>query len=173
MLTTFLDITIAGLITGAIYALIAIGLNLQWGVSRVLNLSHGEFIMLGAFGAYFLYTLLGISPLISLLICGPILFIIGILLHRILFQRLLRSSESMAKYEISSLLAAYGLMFILSNGAALLWGSTLKGYSYLAEPVSLLGATFAINRLGALFLALFICLIVFFFDTIGDINSRF
>jgi len=165
MITTFLDITIAGLIMGGIYALIAIGLNIQWGVTRVLNMSHGEFIMLGAFAAYFLYTLLGISPLISLVICSPLFFIIGVLLHKFLFLRLLKSAESMEAFEIASLLAAYGLMFILSNAAALSWGSKLKAYSYLSESVSLLGSLFAVNRLLSLLVAIALCAICFLFLT--------
>ncbi len=163
MLTTILDITIAGLIMGGIYALIAIGLNLQWGVTRVLNLSHGEFIMLGAFGAYFLFSLLGISPLISLVIVGPILFIVGVLLHRLLFLRLLKRAESMEAYEWASLLAAYSFMFILANSAALSFGSTLRAYSYLADTVSFFGALFAANRVVAFIIAVGICLLVYLF----------
>ena len=163
MIVTFLDIVIAGLITGAIYALVAIGLNLQWGVTRVLNMSHGEFIMFGAFGAFFLYTLFGISPLISLVICAPFLFIIGVLFHRVFFQHLLKSAESMAAFEISSLLLAYGLMFVLSNIAAWSWGSTQNVYSYLADPVNMFGAIFAVNRLVSLAVAVVICLIVYLF----------
>ncbi|NIQ37193.1 MAG: branched-chain amino acid ABC transporter permease [Proteobacteria bacterium] len=165
MLTTFLDVTIAGLIMGGIYALIAIGLNIQWGVTRVLNMSHGEFIMLGAFAAYFLFTLFGISPLVSLVICSPFFFIIGLILHRFLFTYLLKTSESMGTYEINSLLAAYGLMFILSNGAALSWGSRMKAYSYLADSVGLFGAIFATNRLVAFVFAVGLCALCYLFLT--------
>ena len=163
MLTTVLDVVIAGLIQGGSYALIAVGFNLQWGVTRVLNMSHGEFIMLGAFAAYFLYTVLGVSPLLSLVISAPFLFLLGFLLHRFLFRRLLKSAESTATFEINSLLAAYGLMFILSNLAALSWGAQVKGYSYLAEPLSIAGAIFAQNRLTALLLAVVICLLTYLF----------
>ena len=165
MITTVLDVLIAGLIMGGIYALIAIGLNLQWGVTRVLNLSHGEFIMLGAFSAYFLYTLFGISPLLSLIICGPILLVVGILLHRFLFLHLLRSAESMEKFEISSLLAGYGLMFILSNAAALGWGSLRRAYTYLPGSVSIFGALFEISRLVASLLAVALCISCYLFLT--------
>ena len=163
MITTFLDITIAGLIMGGIYALIAVGLNLQYGVSRVLNLAHGEFIMLGAFAAYFLYMLFGISPLISLVICAPFIFIIAIVIHTILFQRLRMSSESIVAFEGSSLLATFGLSFVLQNAGALAWGSEVKAYSYLVKSVDLLGALFPANRLVALLLAVVFCLIVYLF----------
>ncbi|MBW1707057.1 MAG: branched-chain amino acid ABC transporter permease, partial [Deltaproteobacteria bacterium] len=91
---TVLDVIIGGLITGGIYALIAVGLSLQYGVGRVLNISHGEFIMIGAFATWSLYTVFGISPLISLVICGPILFIIGFVIHRTIFEYLRSKSES-------------------------------------------------------------------------------
>jgi branched-subunit amino acid ABC-type transport system permease component len=71
MFVTLLDIVIAGLLMGGIYALIAVGLSLQYGVARVLNIAHGEFIMLGAFITWSLYTFFGLVPLISLAISGP------------------------------------------------------------------------------------------------------
>jgi len=82
MIVTFLDIVIAGLLMGGIYALIAVGLSLQYGVARVLNISHGEFIMIGAFGTWMLYKMVGINPLITLAMCGPVLFLIGFFLHK-------------------------------------------------------------------------------------------
>jgi branched-chain amino acid transport system permease protein len=93
MIKTILDIVIAGLLMGGIYALIAVGLGLQYGVARVLNISHGELIMLGAFVTWSLYTKLGISPLLSLAICGPAAFVLGFVLHRTLFTRLRTSSS--------------------------------------------------------------------------------
>lgn len=163
MLRTFLDVTIAGLTMGGLYALIALGLNLQWGVTRVLNIAHGEFLMLGAFSAYFLYSLFGISPLLSLVICAPIFLGIGFLIHKVLFQRLLRKAESTAAYEIASVLAAYGLMFILSNAVSLSVGPRIRAYSYLAQSVTFFGATFGANRLVALGLSVGICIIIYLF----------
>jgi branched-chain amino acid transport system permease protein len=163
VLRTVLDVTIAGLTMGGLYAMVAIGLNLQWGVTRVLNIAHGEFLMLGAFSAYFLYTLFGISPLLSLVICAPVFLMIGLLLHRVLFQRLLRTTGSMAQYEIASLLAAYGLMFVLSNATSLAVGPRQRTYSYLTQSVTFFGATFEANRLVALGFSIAICIIVYLF----------
>ena len=100
------DIAITSLITGGIYALIAMGLNLQYGVARVLNVSHGEFVMVGAFITYFAHTLLGINPLLSLVFCGPMLFIIGLFMYRTLFQYLRRTSQSLDVFEGRSMLAS-------------------------------------------------------------------
>jgi branched-chain amino acid transport system permease protein len=163
VLVKFLDVTIGGLTMGGLYALIALGLSLQWGVTRVLNIAHGEFLMLGAFSAYFLYSLLGISPLLSLVITAPIFLWIGFLLHKLLFRRLLRTTESMGAYEIASVLVAYGLMFVLSNAASLGFGPRLRAYSYLAQPVTFFGATFAANRLVTLGFSVGICIILYLF----------
>ena len=150
---------------GGIYALIAAGLSLQYGVGRVLNISHGEFIMLGAFTTWTLYTFFGISPLISLAICGPILFIIGFFIHRTLFQFLRNKSESIDAFADSSLLASFGLLFIVQNLALLAWKADIRGYSYLKSSVSIFGAMFAANRLVALLFAVVISTAFYFFLT--------
>ena len=156
MIVTFLDIVIAGLLMGGIYALIAVGLSLQYGVARVLNISHGEFIMIGAFGTWMLYKMVGINPLITLAMCGPVLFLIGFFLHKTLFRSLLASSASADIFEGRSLLASFGLLFIIQNIAILTWGADIKSYSYLNYGVNLAGAVFAANRLVTLLFAVVI-----------------
>jgi len=165
VLVVILDVVIGGLITGGIYALIAVGLSLQYGVGRVLNISHGEFIMIGAFATFSLYTVAGISPLISLAICGPALFIIGFLIHRTLFEYLRRKSESIDAFADSSLLASFGLLFILQNIALIIWKADIRGYSYLDFSANILGAVFVGNRLVALFFAVVISLAFYIFLT--------
>jgi len=153
MIVTFLDIVIAGLLMGGIYALIAVGLSLQYGVARVLNISHGEFIMLGALTTWTLYTAFGLNPLVALAVCGPLAFILGFILHRTLFKRLLSTSSSPAIFESNSMLASFGLLFIIQNLALISWGPEIRGYSYLDVPVDLGGAVFQENRLVTLFFA--------------------
>ena len=165
MIVTVLDVVIGGLITGGIYALIAVGLSLQYGVGRVLNISHGEFIMIGAFTTWSLYTVFGISPLVSLAICGPALFIIGFLIHRTLFQYLRGKSESIGAFADSSLLASFGLLFIIQNIGLIIWKADIRGYSYLDSSVSILGAIFSANRLVALLFAVVISLAFYIFLT--------
>jgi branched-chain amino acid transport system permease protein len=162
---TILDVGIGGLLMGGIYALIAVGLSLQYGVGRVLNISHGEFIMIGAFATFSLYTVFGISPLVSLVICGPLLFIIGFLIHRTLFQYLRGTSESEGAFADSSLLASFGLLFIIQNIALIIWKADIRGYSYLDSSVSIFGALFSANRLVALLFAVGISLAFYLFLT--------
>ena len=162
-LTLIIDIVVGGFIMGGLYALIAVGMSLQYGVARVMNIAHGEFIMLGAFATYSLYTVFGINPLISLVISGPFILVIGFLIHRTLFKRLRSSSPSLAAFEGSSLLAAFGLLFIIQNIALLFYGPDIKGYSYMANTVDLFDALFAVNRLVALLFAVVIGLAFYFF----------
>jgi len=146
-IVTILDITIGGLLLGGIYALIAMGLSLQYGVARVLNIAHGEFIMIGAFGTLTLYTVVGINPLICLAIIGPIIFVIGYLLQRTLFTSLRVKAPNPGAYEASSLLATFGLMFIIQNIALIAWGADYQAYSYLNFGVNIGGAIFSANKL--------------------------
>ncbi|MBP1740912.1 MAG: High-affinity branched-chain amino acid transport system permease protein livh [Deltaproteobacteria bacterium] len=147
MLIKFLDIAIGGLLMGGIYALIAVGFGLQYGVARVLNIAHGEFIMLGAFCTWTLFTSAGVTPLVSMLFCAPFFFAIGFVIYRIFFTPLRASSESPAAFEGNSMLASFGLLFVVQNLALIIWGTPVRGYSYLAFPIHLSGAVFSANRI--------------------------
>jgi len=163
--TLLLDITIGGLILGGLYALVAAGLGLQYGVARILNVSHGEFIMLGAFATYSLHMLLGLNPIISLVITGPILFGLAFLIHKVLFMRLRKKAESAVIFEGNSLLVSFGLLFIIQNIALLFWGPDIKGYSYMSETVDLFGIVYAKNRLFAFLFAVVMGSSFYFFIT--------
>ena len=146
-IVTILDVAIGGLLLGGIYALIAMGLSLQYGVARVLNVSHGEFIMIGAFSTFSLYTVSGINPLICLVIVGPATFLVGYLLHRTLFRQLSLKAPNADAYAASSILASFGLLFIFQNIALIAWGADYRAYTYLNFGVSIGGAIFSANKL--------------------------
>jgi branched-chain amino acid transport system permease protein len=162
-MVTFLNIVIAGLLLGGLYALIAMGLSLQYGVARVLNISHGEFIMIGALTTWTLYTAFGLNPLVCLAVCGPLTFILGFVIHRTLFKRLLASSASPDIFVSNSMLASFGLLFIIQNIASIVWGPEIRAYSYLRIPVNLAGAVFGANRLVTLGFAIVIGLAFYLF----------
>jgi branched-chain amino acid transport system permease protein len=148
-----LDIVITGLILGGIYALIAVGLSLQYGVGRVLNVAHGEFIILGALITYSLYTSGGLNPLLAIVILGPTLFLVGYGLDRSIFNELRRSSVNDDAFEGRSLLVSFGLLFVVQNLMLLFWGAGLRGYRFLNTPVELLGRRYGLNRIVALVVA--------------------
>jgi branched-chain amino acid transport system permease protein len=163
MLASVLDVLIAGLILGGIYALIAMGLSLQYGVARVLNIAHGEFIMLGGMSTWFLYSKFHINPLLSVVISGPVIFIIGYLLHLTLFRYLRIKSANQGIFESNSILAAFGLLFIIQSLAKQGWGTTYHGYTFLNYPTSIAGAIFGVNRLTTLGISLVIGIAFYLF----------
>lgn len=146
-MATILNIVIDGLLMGGLYALIAMGLSLQYGVARVFNISHGEFIMIGAFITWVLYTVCGVNPLVSLVIVGPAAFILGFILHRTLFHTLSAKAPNPDAYVASSLLATFGLLFIIQNIALAIWGNATRSYLYFANPIEIGVVSFATNRL--------------------------
>ena len=163
MLVTILNVGIDGLLLGGLYALIAMGLSLQYGVARVLNIAHGEFIMLGALTTWTLHTVFGINPLLCLVVCAPAGLIVGFILHGTLYRRLMVTSDSPGIFEGNSMLASFGMLFIIQNLAYLAWGTRYKAYSYLAVPVNFGGALFPANRLVTLGFALLIGIAFYIF----------
>ena len=121
---------------------------------RVLNVAHGEFLMLGAYVTYSLYTAWGMNPLLTLVITGPLFFLVGTMLHRLLYRRVLAAGESPEVLESRSVLLSFGLLFVIQNVALLVWSADLKGYGYLSTPLRVFGAIFPANRLVAAAVAL-------------------
>jgi len=143
----WIELAGSGLITGGIYALVAMGLNLQYGLMRIMNISHGEFLMLGAYLTWLAHTVLGGNPVAFLPVVAVVLFLAGLVAHRLCFRRITRTSPSVEVLEARSLLVGFGLMYLVQNAAYLAWGADLRGYSFLADAVEIGGARFAGNRL--------------------------
>jgi branched-subunit amino acid ABC-type transport system permease component len=153
-----LDFILAGFVIGGIYALISIGLNLQYGVARVLNLAYGEFLMLAGYVAFWLFTLLDISPLVTLLIGVPAAFAGSWLLFMYVLHPLFRRTQNPGKREVDSLLSTFGLLFVLQGVALVLWGGTDRFYSFMSSQVAVFGVGMTANRLLALVAALSLAL---------------
>jgi len=151
---SLLELLASGLITGGVYALVALGLNLQYGLMRILNIAHGEFLMLGAFLTWAAHEAFGLSPLWMVPVSFLVLMAIGLLVHRLTFRRLARTSPNLDVFEARGLMVSFGLMFFVQNLAQMVWGGDLRGYDYLAEPVAIGGAQFAANKLLLFVLAL-------------------
>ncbi len=150
----WLELIASGLITGGVYALVALGLNLQYGLMRILNIAHGEFLMVGAFLTWMATTQFGISPLLMIPLAFALLMGAGLAVHRLVFRRLTRTSPNLDVFEARGLMVSFGLMFLVQNFAQLLWGGDLRGYDFLTEPVAIGSAQFAANKLLLLALAL-------------------
>jgi len=143
------EVFLGGLLLGGMYGLIALGLNLQYGVARILNLSYGEFFLGGAFTAFFTIMLWQLNPLLSLFISIPIAFVMNWLIYQYMMVPLIRRAPDQDALDADVVLVTFGLFFVFQGLALVNWSGDLRGYSFLAVPVNVLGATVALNRLFA------------------------
>jgi len=148
---------------GALYALIAVGLNVQYGVTRILNLAYGELLMIGAYITYLFFNSYGINPLITLIMSGFIVSILGVLIQILIFRRIISQSKSAMELEFKSLLACFGLIFIIQNVLVQYFGATPIGVPYLREGVSMLGERFELNKIVAAVISVIISAIMYVF----------
>jgi branched-chain amino acid transport system permease protein len=156
----FFDALLAGLSLGGMYALIALGLNLQYGVARIMNLSYGEMMIAAALLAWALFGRHGISPLLSLLLALPLAALLGWATYRFLLTPLVRRAPNREALEGDSLLGTFGLLFVVQGVMLVAVGGGYLSYSYLAVPVDVFGSTVAANRLLALAMAVVLGLAV-------------
>lgn len=147
-MTEFLNIILNGLLIGGIYSLISVGMSLQYGTAKVMNIAHGEFLMFGAFFTFILQQH-GVNPLLCLLIVTPVMFIAGFVLYRTIFTTIRVRSPNPGVFEGNGLLAAFGLYFLFQSMGTQFWGSTPTGYQYLTTSWVLGGADIFANRLVA------------------------
>jgi branched-chain amino acid transport system permease protein len=156
-----LDVVAGGLVLGGMYALVAIGFNLQYGIARVLNLAYGEFLVTAAFAAYWMLTLWRIDPIAGMAISVPVTFAANWLVYRIFIEPLARRSANRDQFEGDTILSTFGLLFVINGSVILAFTGDLRSYDYLSGPVNILGLTFAMNRLVALAVAC-ICTVAIF-----------
>jgi branched-chain amino acid transport system permease protein len=106
----YFQILANGIVLGGLYSCIAVGFSLVWGVLNVINILHGSFIVLGAYIAFFAYSVLGIHPFVSVFICGALLFLFGYALQASVINRVI------AAPVLITLTLTFGLDLILNNG---------------------------------------------------------
>jgi branched-chain amino acid transport system permease protein len=144
---------IFGLLVGGLYGLGAVGLSLVFGVLRMLNVAHGELIMIGGYVSFWLFTLWGLDPFVSILVTGPVLFVIGAILYRLLFSPLIRYHEEQ-KIK-NSILIGFGLGLVLQTLAILWWEADDRAVTpaYAGQVLPIGGVVVPFSRLAALVLA--------------------
>jgi branched-chain amino acid transport system permease protein len=135
------------------YALVAMGLTLQYGVARIMNLSYGEFLVAAAFVAHGLFTGLAVSPLVGLLLAVPAAFALNWVVYQALLAPLVRRAKSRDALEVDSILATFGLLFVVQGIAYVVFGGQYYSYAYLSIPLDIFGSIVALNRLIALLFA--------------------
>ena len=155
----------SGLVLGGMYALIAMGLTLQYGVARIMNLAHGELMIAAAFAALWLFTSASVNPLLGLILVVPAAFAISWAIYRLLLTPLVRRAPNRDALEVDSILATFGMLFVIQGVMLVLFGGAYYSYSFLAFPVTIAGAPVAANRLLALVFAAFIGLALYLYLT--------
>jgi branched-chain amino acid transport system permease protein len=160
-MTLTLDILLSGLVLGGMYALIALGLTLQYGIARIMNLSYGEFLIGAAFAALFLYTGMAVNPILGMLVILPVAFAANWLMYRIVLTPLVRRAKNQGMLEVDSILGTFGVLFVIQGIMQVVFGGALQSYTYLSVPVYILGTTLAANRILALVFALVIGLALY------------
>lgn len=150
-----MDILISGLLLGGTYALIAMGLNLQYGVARIMNLANGEMLVLGGLAAFWLFVTDAVSPIATVFLVAPLAFAGNWLIYRVLIRPLVRRAKTQGQLDVDSILSTFGMSFIFVGLMVTVHGEYFT-YSYLADPFSVLGTTVAVNRLVAFLAAVVI-----------------
>lgn len=145
---------VLGLLIGGLYGLAAAGLSLVFGVLKVLNVAHGELIMLGGYGAFWLFALSGVDPFASLVLVIPATIVLGAVLYWGLFGWIVRYHEETRIKN--SLLIGFGLALTLQALAVRLWTADERSIttSYAGAVVEIAGITIPLVRLASLVLAL-------------------
>ncbi|MGH6922753.1 MAG: branched-chain amino acid ABC transporter permease [Propylenella sp.] len=148
------EVVLNGLVLGGMYGLIALGLNLQYGIARMLNLSYGEFFTAGAFASFFAFTLYKLNPLLGLAVSVPIAFAANWLIYRFLLLPLIRRAPNRDALDGDVVLCTFGLLFVFQGFEQIYWGGNVRAYQFLAFPIHLPGAMLPANRLMAFIAAM-------------------
>jgi len=162
-LESFLQTMVFGVFVGGIYGIAAMGLALVFGVLKMLNIAHGELLMLGGYVSFWAFATWGMDPFVSLLLTIPALFLVGLLLDRVVYRHIVRlEGEDKIK---NSLLVSFGLTLVIQNMAQ--WGFTADERAipttYTGAGLNLAGVTLPYTRLGSFGIALAVTLLLHFF----------
>jgi branched-chain amino acid transport system permease protein len=156
---TLLQSLVSGMLTGSLYAMIAIGLTIVFGVMRIINMAHGEMVMLGMFGAFWAHQAAGIDPFVSLVVVMPAMFILGMAVYRFLLFKVIPSGE------LNSLLYTAGLSLLIANLALFFWSGDYRNINldYGMVPMRPFGISVAVPLAIAFVLAIVIVTVLHFF----------
>ena len=146
-----------GILLGALYGLAAVGIAMVFGVTKFLNVAHGELLMLGGYAAFWLFNLLDLDPFLSLPLTIIFLLLIGLVLYKLLFVRMVKLPEE--EKVKNTMLIGFGLTLILQNIALNLWTADDRGITtaYSGAAFTLLGVRFPYVRVAGLVISL-VCL---------------
>jgi branched-chain amino acid transport system permease protein len=151
------QVVVSGILAGALYSMVALGLALIFGVMRVINIAHGTILMLGAYTTFWWFHLLGVNPYLSLLASMPLMFLLGMVLQRTLVTRVVDAPE------LSSLLLTFGVSIALVNLSRLAFTADLRSVEFLTGAFLVGPIALSQSRLISFAFAVAITLFAFWF----------
>lgn len=152
-LTTAQNLLITGLLRGGLYALMAVGLALVFGVMNICHFAHGEYYVIGAYAAYFAHVTLGLDPVLALAAASAVSFAAGAVTEKLLFYPLRRFSKG--DWVMNAFLLTAGLSVVLQNTFRLGFGMKYLGITqYWPASIQILGFTVSADRAAAFLIAL-------------------
>ena len=158
-----MQIIVTGILLSGTYALIALGLTLQYGVARIMNLANGETLVAGCFIAFWLYASFAINPILGLLIVAPLAFAFNWGVYQVALRPLVKRAKNKGMLEVDSILATFGLLFLLQGLMLLGFGGEYVSYQFLAERFTIFGSAYGLNRVVAFGAAVVIALALYLF----------
>ena len=150
----FVSYFINGLSLGSIYAIIALGYTMVYGIAKMLNFAHGDVLMIGSYIAFVFMSQLGVNPIISLLIAGVACTLLGVIIERIAYKPLRNANA------LSVLITAIGVSYFLQNIALLIFGANTKSFTSIVtlKPLKLMNEQLTIS--GESIVTITLCIII-------------
>ena len=152
-----------GILVGALYGLVALGLGLIMGIMKFLNIAHGSFIILGGYLCFWLFTILHVDPYISVPMVIIVMFMFGLIFYKLTLSPLLKLPHIEMRID-SSMLITFGVLYVLDNAMALLWTANARSIftTYTGESLAVFGINLSITGLLGLLTAVLIAIILYF-----------
>ncbi len=144
-----METIVTGVLLGGTYALISIGLTLQYGVSRIMNLANGETFVAACFVAFWLFTSYAVSPLWGIFIIAPAAFLVNWGIYALLLRPLVDRAKNQGMLEVDSILATFGLLFLFQGLMLRGFGGAYTSYQFLADRFDIFGTYYGLNRVVA------------------------
>ena len=152
---SFISYLINGLSLGSVYAIIALGYTMVYGIAKMLNFAHGDVIMIGAYTSFIAMTQAGFSPAVSVIIAVCVCTVLGIVIERIAYKPLRNASSSLAV-----LITAIGVSYLLQNIALLVFGENAKTFQSVIKWKGVSLADGKLNISGETIVTIAVCLII-------------
>lgn len=139
------QLIINGILTGGVFAIIAVGLTLVFGVMNIINFAHGEFLMIAMYLTYWMNVKMGMDPFVGILIIFPIMFIIGIAVYKITLNPIINSREEL------TILMTVAIMIFLQNLALMLWSADVRSLSisYSSSTIALGSSSLSLTKIAS------------------------